>query len=320
MGDRGRPADRLAFPGRSPLRRSSTLNTGERWRVLGPASRRTALCAFAEARRLLAIAVALRRRETSPNATRGRNPVPAARADLRQPQRPADLMSTYASKIVRVPAATSSEQSRLRLSSHRSGPSSSIASKRRSRVQRGSKDRGLRRFKGREARWLALTPSCSWRSRTARPSARTWSRSWPARRSSCSSPSRGCGPRSGGAWRTDGAQWWISCAADSAPTRTPCSRGRSPTACGANRPKNRPSACGGRSPACPAERASPNLTCWRSGSPARTSPRCLFRWQQTPPPVGKPAGRPRSHRPNSPRNSARLSASWLPTHTRSSGQ
>ena len=67
--------------------------------------------------------------------------------------------------------------------SHRSGPTSSIAWKRRSRVLRGSEDRGVRRFKGRRARWLALTPGCSSRSRAARPSARTRSRNWPVRRS-----------------------------------------------------------------------------------------------------------------------------------------
>jgi len=82
MGDRGRPADRLALPG---AQSASAIVDAQYWRALarartsGPAGRAGA---FAEARRLLAMAVALRRRETSPHVTRGRNPMPAARAHL----------------------------------------------------------------------------------------------------------------------------------------------------------------------------------------------------------------------------------------------
>ena len=68
MGDRGRPADRLALPG---AQSASAIVDAQYWRALArattgePADRAGA---FAEARRLLAIAVALRRRETSPDA------------------------------------------------------------------------------------------------------------------------------------------------------------------------------------------------------------------------------------------------------------
>ena len=78
MGDRGRPANRLALPGAEP---ASAIVDAQYWRALArattgePADRAGA---FAETQRLLTIAVALRRRETSPDATRARNPVPAA--------------------------------------------------------------------------------------------------------------------------------------------------------------------------------------------------------------------------------------------------
>ena len=82
MDDRGRPADRLELPG---AQSASAIVHAQYWRALArattgePADRAGA---FAEARRLLAIAVALRPRETSPTVTRGRNQVPAAKADL----------------------------------------------------------------------------------------------------------------------------------------------------------------------------------------------------------------------------------------------
>jgi len=88
MGDRGQPSDRLALPG---AQSALAIVHAQYWRALArattgePADRAGA---FADARRLLAIAVALRRRETSPDATRGRNPVPAARADLVSTARP----------------------------------------------------------------------------------------------------------------------------------------------------------------------------------------------------------------------------------------
>ena len=69
MRDLGRPADRLAPPGAES---ASAIVHAQYWRALArattgePADRAGAV---AEARRLLAIAVALRRREASPDAT-----------------------------------------------------------------------------------------------------------------------------------------------------------------------------------------------------------------------------------------------------------
>jgi len=77
MSDPGRPAPRLAL---SEANAALAIVHAQYWRALArattgePADRAGA---FAEARRLLAVAVALRGRENSQDATRARNPAPA---------------------------------------------------------------------------------------------------------------------------------------------------------------------------------------------------------------------------------------------------
>lgn len=115
MGDRDRPADRLALPG---AQSASAIVDAQYWRALAMCYGRRAGGPRWRARR--GAATARNRRRSGGGRPRGTSRAVATRCrprerTWRQPQARADLMRTYASKIVRVPAATSSGQSRLRL-------------------------------------------------------------------------------------------------------------------------------------------------------------------------------------------------------------
>ena len=186
------------------------------WRVLRPASRPTVL-PRSQRRRDSRNAVALRRRETSLDATRPRNPVPAARATWCQSQGRAGLIVHKRLRSCSVPAATSSEQSGCAVAVHRSGPTCWIAWRRRSRVLRQIRGSGPSSLQGTASdvgsRSLRLLVALESRSTVGEDVvsqlaseavelllavARVWA-------------------RFGHAWRTGGARWSICCGADSAP-------------------------------------------------------------------------------------------------------